>query len=407
MFLSELDVASADNLLALLNDDPRQIARLIDHTLLKPDATERMIRQLCREAVRYGFASVCVNPTHVPLCVQMVAGSAVKVCTVVGFPLGATTTEDKIRETTTAIAHGATEIDMVINIGALKDGEYTFVAEQIAAIVAAAHAGGALCKVIIETSYLSAEEIVRVCQAAQKADADFVKTSTGFSTAGAKVGDVALMRHTVGPAVGVKASGGIRDYEASLAMIRAGATRLGLSAGVTIYEQAVALALGDTEPFMRQAIALAEQAVDHGNHPFGALLVKDGAVLLTAENSVHTEHDATRHAEMNLVSAATRQFDLETLAASVLYTSTEPCAMCAGAIMWGGIGTVVYGCSAETLGAYTGGTFVVPARDLYARALRRVTVIGPVLEAEASAIHRTYWETHTPWQGDEHDSADY
>ncbi|MCO5203676.1 MAG: nucleoside deaminase [Anaerolineae bacterium] len=149
---------------------------------------------------------------------------------------------------------------------------------------------------------------------------------------------------------------------------------------------------------MRQAIALAEQAVAHGNHPFGAMLVKDGAVLLTAENTVHTEHDATRHAEMNLVSAATRQFDLKTLATSVLYTSTEPCAMCAGAILWGGIGTMVYGCSAETLGAFTGSKFVVPSRELYARALRRVTVIGPVLEEEAAATHRTYWSTHTPWQ---------
>jgi deoxyribose-phosphate aldolase len=407
MFLSEYDVASADFLLNLLDTDPTQIARLTDHTLLKPDTTERMIRRLCREALQYGFASVCVNPTHVPLCAETLQGSEVKVCTVIGFPLGATTTEDKIRETKTAIEHGATEIDMVINIGALKDGEYEFVEDQIEAVVEAAHSGGALCKVIIETSYLSAEEIVRVCHAAKQAKADFVKTSTGFSTAGAKTGDVALMRQTVGPDMGVKASGGVRTYEASLAMIEAGATRLGLSAGVAIYEEAVAVTLNDKEQYIRQAIALSQQAVDHGNHPFGALLVKDGEVLLSAENTVHTEHDATHHAELNLVSAATRQFDLETLAESILYTSTEPCAMCAGAIMWGGIGTVVYGCSAEKLGELTGATFVVPARELYARALRRVTVIGPILEDEAVVVHKSYWGEHSPWQEQNNESGGY
>lgn len=398
MFLSELDSARPEQLLSLLEQHPTRVARLIDHTLLKPDATERMIRRLCREAVRYEFASVCVNPTHVPLCAQIVRDSAVKVCTVVGFPLGATTTDDKIRETETALAHGASEIDMVINIGALKDGEYAFVQDQIAAIVRAAHAGGALCKVIIETSYLTAEEIVRVCLAAKTVGADFVKTSTGFSTAGAKVGDVALMRHTVGPEMGVKASGGIRSYEEAVAMVRAGATRLGVSGGVTIYEEALASTLVNKEAFMRQAIALSQRAVERGNHPFGALLVRDGEVLLSAENTVHTEHDATHHAELNLVSAASRQFDAATLAESILYTSTEPCAMCAGAIVWANIGTVVYGCSAEKLGDLTTGTFVVPARELYARSLRHITVIGPVLEDEAYAVHEAYWRTHTPWQ---------
>ncbi len=210
------------------------LASYIDHTLLKQDATTEQIIHLCSEAKQYHFASVCVNPTHVSLCAELLRNSGVKVCTVIGFPLGANTTETKVFETFEAIQQGAQEIDMVINIGALKSGDYTLVAHDINEIANACHDGEAILKVIIETCLLSDEEKVIACLLAKQAGADYVKTSTGFSTAGATPQDVALMRRVVGPDLGVKAAGGVRSREDALAMIEAGATRLGASAGVKI-----------------------------------------------------------------------------------------------------------------------------------------------------------------------------
>lgn len=215
-----------------------EIAHLIDHTLLKPEATVQQITQLCHEALLYNFASVCVNPAHVKLAAELLKNSDVKVCTVVGFPLGATSTQAKVSETEQALNDGATEIDMVINIGALKGGEDSRVEQDIAAVAGAAHSRGALCKVIIETSLLTNDEKVRACQLAKKAGADFVKTSTGFSGGGATIEDVALMRRTVGPGLGVKASGGIKTLADAQSMVAAGATRLGASAGVKIIKEA-------------------------------------------------------------------------------------------------------------------------------------------------------------------------
>ena len=211
------------------------IASYIDHTLLKQDATGQQIDQLCAEAAQYHFASVCVNPYYVARCVKNLKGTDVKVCTVVGFPLGATTTEAKVFETLQAIATGATEIDMVINVCALKSGHIKGVEQDIQALVAACE-GKALLKVIIETCLLTDEEKVLACQIAKRCGAEFVKTSTGFSTGGATVEDIALMRETVGPEMGVKASGGIRDYAKAKAMVEAGATRIGASAGIAIVE---------------------------------------------------------------------------------------------------------------------------------------------------------------------------
>jgi deoxyribose-phosphate aldolase len=210
------------------------IARLIDHTLLKPDATHDQIAQLCYEARKYHFASVCVNPTHVTLCAELLKGSDVKVCTVIGFPLGATSPEVKVFESQNAIKDGANEIDMVINIGALKSRDLELVARDILGVVVAGHDTHALVKVIIETSLLNEEEKVIACLLSKEAGADYVKTSTGFSGGGATVEDVALMRRVVGPSIGVKASGGIRDRSIAESMVAAGATRLGASAGVKI-----------------------------------------------------------------------------------------------------------------------------------------------------------------------------
>lgn len=214
-------------------DDP-SVARFIDHTLLKPDATADQIAQLCYEARKYGFASVCVNPSFVKLCADLLKGSEVKVCTVIGFPLGASAPDVKAFETETALRDGATEIDMVINIGALKGRDYTLVARDIAGVVKLAHAAGALVKVIIETALLNEEEKIAACLLAKEAGADYVKTSTGFSGGGATVSDVALMRRVVGPEMGVKASGGVKDYADAMSMVKAGATRIGASAGVKI-----------------------------------------------------------------------------------------------------------------------------------------------------------------------------
>lgn len=207
-------------------------AALIDHTLLKADATQSQVEKLCDEALQYKFASVCVNPTWVKLSAEKLANSEVKVCTVIGFPLGATTPSVKAFETKDAIENGATEIDMVINIGALKDRQYELVLNDIKAVVKAAN--GTLVKVIIETSLLTDEEKVKACELSVEAGADFVKTSTGFSTGGATAEDVALMRKTVGPTIGVKASGGVRSLEDLTKMVEAGATRIGASSGVAI-----------------------------------------------------------------------------------------------------------------------------------------------------------------------------
>jgi len=211
------------------------IAKMIDHTLLKANTTKEQIIKLCEEAKQCGFASVCVNPTWVALAAELLEGTGVKVCTVIGFPLGANAPETKAFETKDAINKGANEVDMVINIGALKDGNDELVERDIRAVVEAAE-GKALVKVIIETCLLTEEEKVRACQLAVKAGADFVKTSTGFSTGGATVEDVALMRKTVGDKVGVKASGGVRNVDDAKAMITAGATRIGTSSGVAIVQ---------------------------------------------------------------------------------------------------------------------------------------------------------------------------
>jgi deoxyribose-phosphate aldolase len=209
------------------------IASMIDHTLLKADATKEQIEKLCQEAREHQFFSVCVNPVWVKTSKELLSGSGVKVCTVIGFPLGATTSETKAFETKNAIDNGAEEVDMVINIGALKDKNYQLVENDIRAVVDAAK-GKALTKVIIETSLLTKEEKVRACELAVKAGADFVKTSTGFSTGGATIEDIAIMRQTVGPKMGVKASGGVRNTEDAQKMIEAGATRIGASSGIAI-----------------------------------------------------------------------------------------------------------------------------------------------------------------------------
>jgi deoxyribose-phosphate aldolase len=216
-------------------DDP-SVARMIDHTILKPDATPDQIAQLCFEARKYEFASVCVNPTHVKLCAELLRGSPVKVCTVVGFPLGASSTAVKVYETETALRDGATEIDMVINIGALKGKDYELVARDINGVVRMAHAGGALVKVIIETALLTDEEKEIASLLAKEAGADFVKTSTGFASGGATADDIALMRRTVGPEMGIKAAGGVSSFEDAKRMVFAGATRIGASAGVKIVQ---------------------------------------------------------------------------------------------------------------------------------------------------------------------------
>lgn len=208
------------------------INQYIDHTLLKPESTQEQIDHLLSEAVEYQFASVCVNPTWVAHCAKTLAGTGVKVCTVVGFPLGANTSSVKAFETKDAIANGADEIDMVINVGQLKSGQYEVVKADMRAVVEASQ--DKLVKVIIETCLLTNDEKVKACQLAVSAGADFVKTSTGFSAAGATVEDIVLMRETVGPNIGVKAAGGARSYEDAEAFIEAGATRIGTSSGVAI-----------------------------------------------------------------------------------------------------------------------------------------------------------------------------
>ena len=213
----------------------KDLARMIDHTSLKPEVTEKDIDVLCKEALEYNFASVCVNPAMVAKAASMLKDSDVKVCTVIGFPLGATTTEVKAFETEDVIKKGATEVDMVINVGKLKEGNLEYVKKDIEAVVNAAK-GKALTKVIIETCLLTDEEKVTACKLSKEAGADFVKTSTGFSTGGATAADIKLMRETVGPDLGVKASGGVRSLEDAMTMIENGATRIGASASIAICE---------------------------------------------------------------------------------------------------------------------------------------------------------------------------
>lgn len=218
------------------NLSAEQLAGMIDHTFLKPFGTAENIEKLCDEARKYEFAMVAINPAEVETCVKLLEGSPVRVGAAIGFPLGQTTTECKAFETRDAIAKGATEIDTVINVRALQKGRLDIVKKEIEEMVAICRPAGVICKVILETCYLSDAEKETVCRIAKEAGVDFVKTSTGFGTAGATVEDVALMRRVVGPEIGVKAAGGIRDLDTALAMIKAGATRIGTSSGVTIVE---------------------------------------------------------------------------------------------------------------------------------------------------------------------------
>lgn len=214
-----------------------KLNKYIDHTLLKADATQESIKELCRQAKEYDFMSVCINSSNIELAKEELKGTDVKICTVIGFPLGATTTESKVFETTDAIEKGADEVDMVLNIGALKSKNFDIVLRDISEVAKAAHNKGKILKVILETCLLEKDEVIKACQLSKEAGADFVKTSTGFSTGGAKEEDVALMRKTVGNLMGVKASGGIRTLEKARLMIENGATRLGVSAGVQIMEE--------------------------------------------------------------------------------------------------------------------------------------------------------------------------
>jgi deoxyribose-phosphate aldolase len=216
-----------------------ELARMIDHTLLKPEATIKQVDELCAEAKKHTFASVCINPSYVPRCAKFLKDTPVKVCTVIGFPLGATSTAAKAYETEKAIQDGATEVDMVINVGMLKSGEYDYVENDIFAVVSTAKRYRVLTKVILETGLLNDEEKIKACVLAKKAGADFVKTSTGFAKGGATAGDIALMRKVVGSAMGVKASGGVRTREEALEMVASGADRIGASASVKIISGAV------------------------------------------------------------------------------------------------------------------------------------------------------------------------
>src|SRR3954471_21921838 len=234
--MTQTTVAPHEKSSSLLRDW-RSAAKLIDHTLLKPEGTREQVRKLCQEAVEYGFCSVMVNPTNVALSASMVRGTPVLGGTVIGFPLGANTSATKIAESEDALRLGAQELDMVINVGALKSGDRTLVGTEIKSLAELAHANGAILKVIIETALLTTEEKILACQLSVEAGADFVKTSTGFSTAGATVADVALMRGVVGHNVGVKAAGGIRTAADLTAMVEAGASRVGASASVAIVKE--------------------------------------------------------------------------------------------------------------------------------------------------------------------------
>jgi deoxyribose-phosphate aldolase len=229
-----------------------QLAALIDHTLLKPETTEAQIRQLCAEARQYGFAAVCVNATWIALCVERLAETSVKVCTVAGFPLGATLPMVKAFEAEAALAGGAQEVDMVLNVGRLKSGDWSTVYADVAGVAEAVHAQGGLLKVILETGLLTDDEKVAACVISQEAGADFVKTATGFSGGGATVADIRLMRQVVGPGLGVKASGGVRTAAEALAMVAAGATRIGASAGVRIVQELAGSPGGEPTPVTKE-----------------------------------------------------------------------------------------------------------------------------------------------------------
>jgi deoxyribose-phosphate aldolase len=237
--ITEEVIAHLEGRRAPAGTDPRpgEVAALIDHTLLKPDASRADVERLCHEAALYGFASVCINPWYVPLAERSLRASGVKVCTVVGFPLGATFTKIKLAEADESITLGAREIDMVMNVGALRSMEDDQVEGEIRAIADLCHRSGAICKVILETALLRREEKVRAALIAKRVGVDFVKTSTGFSVGGATVEDVALLRETVGPEMGIKASGGVRSLSELQAMVIAGATRIGTSSGVKIIHQ--------------------------------------------------------------------------------------------------------------------------------------------------------------------------
>ena len=233
-------------------EDPSEVAALIDHTLLRPDATAQDIERLCAEAREFRFASVCVNPFWVSDCVPFLAQTGVRVCTVIGFPLGATTTATKCFEARTALDDGAQELDMVQNVGALRSGDFDLVGAEIGELAELAHSRNALLKVILETSLLTDGEKVTTCRIASEAGADFVKTSTGFSTSGASAGDVALMRKTVGSRLGVKAAGGIRTLEALRLMVTAGANRIGSSSGVQIVKELHGIHIASSTPLVSQ-----------------------------------------------------------------------------------------------------------------------------------------------------------
>ena len=218
-----------------------EINRIIDHTLLKPEANEEQIEKLVKEAIEYNFFSVCVNPTWVKKCSEMLKDTGVKVCTVIGFPLGANTLETKVFETKNALDNGADEIDMVINIGYMKSKKFHEVENEIAELAKICHDKGAILKVILENCLLTRDEIKKACQLSDKAGADFVKTSTGFSTSGADAEDVKLMKESVSDRVKVKTSGGIRDYKKAMEMVNNGADRLGVSAGLAIYKESKSL----------------------------------------------------------------------------------------------------------------------------------------------------------------------
>jgi deoxyribose-phosphate aldolase len=235
MEIQKLAAEIAEDILARTGR-PESIASLIDHTLLRPEATREQIRRLCREALGHGFAAVCVNPVWVPLCASELAGSRVKVATVAGFPLGASMTEVKIHEAEAALRNGAQEIDMVIHTGALRSGDYDAVKSDIRSVTEVVHGAGALIKVILEAAVLDDQQKAVACTLAKLAGADFVKTSTGFVPGGASAHDVGLMRAAVGREMGVKAAGGIRNLEDLLLMVRAGANRIGTSASVAIME---------------------------------------------------------------------------------------------------------------------------------------------------------------------------
>lgn len=218
-------------------EEKQRLAAVIDHTLLKPEATNDDIKRICREALENTFASVCVNPYWVPFAASLLHASPVRVCTVIGFPLGANQAEVKLAEASIALAHGARELDMVLNVGALRSGDDLFVEQEICELAELAHRSASILKVILETSLLDRDQKIRACRLAASAKADFVKTSTGFSTSGATVDDIRLMRETVGPKMGIKASGGIRTLASVREMLSAGATRIGASAGVQILQE--------------------------------------------------------------------------------------------------------------------------------------------------------------------------